>query len=109
MEPPLTGHARIDQRSIALHRAVADKLSADPGLLRIATANLDRWYPTSGAAAPYLDTWRKLLDLPLEELLRLMVDQSEQMTALRQSSPFAGVLTPPERWAIYARFARPAQ
>lgn len=109
MELPLTGHARIDQRSLAMHRAIADKLSADPGLLRIATANLDRWYPTSGASAPYLDTWRKLLDLPLEELLHLMVDQSERMTALRQSSPFAGVLTPHERWAIYAQFTHPLQ
>ncbi len=26
------------------------------------------------------------------------------MTALRQSSPFAGVLEPAERWAVYARF-----
>jgi hypothetical protein len=26
------------------------------------------------------------------------------MTALRQCSPFAGVLEPKERWAVYARF-----
>jgi hypothetical protein len=27
------------------------------------------------------------------------------MTAMRQCSPFAGVLTPRERWAIYDDFA----
>jgi hypothetical protein len=26
------------------------------------------------------------------------------MTELRQATPFAGVLEPAERWAIYARF-----
>ncbi len=26
------------------------------------------------------------------------------MTAMRQSSPFAGILTPKERWAIYERY-----
>lgn len=28
------------------------------------------------------------------------------MTALRQASPFAGILKPAERWAVYARFER---
>ena len=28
------------------------------------------------------------------------------MTALRQANPFAGILTPRERWAIYAQFDR---
>jgi hypothetical protein len=27
------------------------------------------------------------------------------MTAMRQMTPFAGVLDPAERWAIYAEFA----
>jgi len=34
-----------------------------------------------------------------------MVEDSEKMTAMRQSSPFAGILTPQERWAIYDQFA----
>jgi hypothetical protein len=33
-----------------------------------------------------------------------MVEESEHMTALRQATPFAGVLTARERWAIYERF-----
>jgi hypothetical protein len=33
-----------------------------------------------------------------------MVEDGERMTALRQSSPFAGILEPSERWAVYARF-----
>jgi hypothetical protein len=31
--------------------------------------------------------------------------KGEHMTAMRQNSPFAGVLTSHERWAIYDKFA----
>jgi len=37
-------------------------------------------------------------------MLTLIERVGEHMTALRQSSPFAGVLKPAERWATYARF-----
>ena len=36
------------------------------------------------------------MDLPVEE--------SERMTAMRQTTPFGGVLEPAERCAIYERF-----
>jgi hypothetical protein len=100
----LGGHRRIDERSLALHRAVAAKLRNDPALLRIATENLDRWYDNAAHSRPYLDEWRRILHLPLEELLALIGQEGERMTALRQNSPFAGVLEPAERWAIYSRF-----
>jgi len=34
----------------------------------------------------------------------LLGEESERMTALRQATPFAGVLEPAERWAIYEKF-----
>ena len=49
--------------------------------------------------------WLGLLDRPLPELLDLLVDEGEWMTAMRQIGPFAGILTPQERRAIYAQFA----
>jgi hypothetical protein len=98
------GHQRIDRRSLALHRAIADKLRADPALLAIALDNLDQWSRENGRSQPYWDAWREILKRPLEEVLRLMVEESERMTAMRQANPFAGILTPRERWAIYDRF-----
>jgi hypothetical protein len=105
MKGALTGHRRLDRRSLALHRAIADKLRADPSLLAVAYDNLDRWSQERGRAQPYLDAWRKILDRPLEDVLALMVEESEKMTAMRQSNPFAGILTPRERWAIYGQFS----
>lgn len=104
MSVSTSGHLRIDQRSLALHHAVAEKLRAHPELIEIARQNLTRWYAGAGRSQPYLDEWRRILDLPLEEVLALMEQDDERMTALRQSSPFAGVLEPAERWAIYDRF-----
>jgi hypothetical protein len=100
------GHERTDQRSPALHRAVAEKLRRQPSLVSIARENLKRWAATAGRSAPYLDEWTRILDLPLEDILRLIEEQGERMTALRQCSPFAGVFEPEQRWAIYARFER---
>jgi hypothetical protein len=103
-----TGHERIDQRSIALHRAIAEKLAANPELLQIARDNLTRLTQKGGRSQPYWDAWNDLLAHPLPELLQQLTEDSERMRALRQATPFAGVLSPSERWAIYDRFKMPS-
>ena len=105
MTVPLRGHQRIDRRSLELHRAIAAKLREHPERIEIARDNLARWSATAGRSQSYDDAWRKILERPLDEVLELMLEDSERMTAIRQASPFAGVLTPVERWAIYERFA----
>src|SRR5438067_9905461 len=97
-------HDRLERRSLALHRAIAAKLRARPELLSIARDNIDRWSAQGGRSQPYLDTWRAILDRPLEEILQTIVEDSPRMTNLRQSAPFAGVLDPRERWHVYDTF-----
>src|ERR1700683_2992391 len=104
MSVPLHGHQRIDRRSLALHRAIAEKLRGNPALLTIALENIERWSRAEGHSQPYWDAWREILSRPLPEILDLLVEETERMTALRQATPFAGVLDPAERWAIYERF-----
>jgi hypothetical protein len=99
------GHGRIDARSLAMHRAIAAKLRASPELLSIATDNLRRWQGTAGRSQPYLTAWAEILARPAEEVLDLIQQDSESMRAMRQASPFAGVLSPKERWAIYDAYA----
>lgn len=101
----LSGHERIDQRSIVLHRAVAAKLATHTEVLRIARENLARWIEAGGRTTPYWREWQRILDLPQREIADLLVEDSPRMRALRQSTPFAGVLDPKERWAIYDAFA----
>jgi hypothetical protein len=76
-----------------------------PALIEIANENNERWSRAGGRSQAYRDAWREILNLPLPEILDLLVEDSERMTAMRQATPFAGVLEPAERWAIYERFA----
>jgi len=88
-----------------MHRAIAAKLSASPQLIAIAEDNLRRWQLTAGRSQPYLKAWAEVLARPLEEVVDLIQQDNESMRAMRQASPFAGVLTPKERWTIYDSFA----
>ena len=97
-------HAQIEERSILLHRAIAQRVSENPALLEVARANLRRWIGQQGERL-YWTEWEKILEDPMEELLAFMVSPSERARRLRQSSPFSGILTPRERWKIYESFA----
>ena len=99
----MRSHQWIDERSLALHEAVAARLEAEPQLLEVARANLKRWLAAS-PAAPFRE-WQRLLDtLPLPQLLQLLRSPDAAAARLRQSSPFAGLLTPAERQAILSRY-----
>jgi len=99
----MRSHEWIDERSLALHEAVAARLEAEPQLLQVARANLERWLAASPAAP--LREWEQLLDtLPFTQLLRLLRSRDAEAARLRQSSPFAGLLTPAERQAILSRY-----
>jgi hypothetical protein len=92
-------HEWIDRRSLALHEAVAAKLEAQPQLLDVARTNLRHWLSANTSAA--LREWWQLLEVtPLPALLALLRSPGEEPTRLRQSSPFAGLLTQEERQAI---------
>ncbi|HVS01238.1 MAG TPA: hypothetical protein VMT16_00565, partial [Thermoanaerobaculia bacterium] len=51
----------------------------------------------------YALAWQQALSLPLADLLALLVDPGEPARAMRQVSPFAGILDPRERWEILRR------
>jgi hypothetical protein len=99
----MRSHEWIDERSLALHEAVAARLEAQPQLLEVARANLQRWLAARPVVA--LREWQRLLDsLPLPQLVQLLRSPEEEAARLRQSSPFAGILSPAERQAILARY-----
>jgi hypothetical protein len=97
-------HDRLERRSLALHQAIAGKLRQNPELLSIARNNIERWSQRRSRSQPYLEAWREILDLPFPKLLDLIEQDSPRMADLRQSTPFAGILDPRERWRIYESF-----
>lgn len=88
--------------SLALHRAIACRLVDDPDrVVGKARANLAllRRVHADGSVDRWLDEWEALLDGPRDRLLAVLLDPGQHARDLRQSTPFAGVLPPAERWA----------
>jgi hypothetical protein len=115
--PALNGgwgsHQFLDALALAYHRAVAMRLRAEPeAVIRVARENLARWLSSgsfdAGTAAS-LHEWEELLDTSdSEQLIAVITEESDQGQRLRQSSPFAGVLTDEERLEIMAACERAA-
>lgn len=54
-----------------------------------------------GSVAPfYVSAWKEVLALAMGELSQAVLAETEPAHALRQVSPFAGVLSARERWKI---------
>ena len=92
---------RNEERSIALHQAVADRLREDPTLIGRARGRIDTWLAEGRIHQLYGETWQRLLSGPLDRLLAVLTHDDDRARALRQCSPFAGVLDPRTRWRIW--------
>ena len=99
-EPMLLNyHEQLTRRSLAYHRLVAERVRRDPSLLKVASINLLRWRAASGTRAPsYLAEWETILAQGLDYALMVATRDNDESDRLRQSTPFAGVLSPKERW-----------
>jgi hypothetical protein len=102
--PPLSDHRILDARSLAMHALIARKIARDARLIDVARRNLDRWRAGRGTEPPALAEWRAILARPWREVAAVLTDPGEEATRLRQSSPFAGVLSADERRTIYDAF-----
>jgi hypothetical protein len=92
------GHHRASARSRAYHRAVAARLRRP--MVDEAGYVLYRWREQGRIDPRYADRWERILGLPLPEIRQALTEESEAADDLRQSSPFAGVLSEPERRRI---------
>jgi len=105
LSPGLLKHRIIEARSLAMHCLIARKIETDRRLLDAARRNLEVWTGRYGDAPPRaLGEWREILARPWPEIAALITDAGESAVRLRQSSPFAGVLTPAERRRVYEAF-----
>ena len=94
-------HRIAEERSLALHRRVAELVRAEPSLLGPVRARLREAIAAGGRSAPYSRAWLALVDGPMDALVERLVADDDEARALRQSTPFAGLVGPRERWAIW--------
>jgi hypothetical protein len=93
------GHRTAELRSLAFHRLVAERL--DEELVARARARVEDWLVTGEpVSAPWARRWRDLLAQPVPVIAWRLTEDSEEMRDLRQTTPFAGVLSPQERWRV---------
>jgi len=103
---PYSDHRLLEARSLALHCKIAQKINMDPGLLEIPLRNLRRWsQKTPPEQTPqYIKEWQQILTQPWPDIAAFIVSCTDKAFRLRQSSPFAGVLSHQERKHIYEAF-----
>jgi hypothetical protein len=89
-----------------MHAVIAEKIERDPRLLEVPRNNLKRWKARwdENEAPAWYDEWRGIMNRPWPEIAAIITELSEEGARLRQSSPFAGVLSAAERKRIYAAF-----
>ena len=89
------GHRVADLNSLAYHRLVAERL--DESLLDEARRRLARWQKTGRIHPHWSSEWTRVLAQPLPKVARAIGADTPRARELRQTSPFAGVLTEQER------------
>lgn len=100
---PGRGIPQREARSLALARAVVDKIDADPALVAVGARNLARWRARRGGTLNRCDEeWAELLEKSAWTTIRkVLLDPREEGKRLRKSHPYIGILTEAERRAIY--------
>jgi hypothetical protein len=94
----LDGHRRAELRSLAFHRALARRLRRPT--VEQARHVLWTWRDQGRIDARYADQWEAVLDRPVAEIRRVLSEDTDVGRDLRQNSPFAGMLSEPERLKI---------
>ena len=95
---------REELLSLRLHEAVARKLQLSPELIEQVRARLDHLSALDQLHPHYQKAWSRWLTLELNAQLKALTSPEEEWIAMRQTSPFAGFLTPPERIEILRAF-----
>jgi hypothetical protein len=95
------GHRTAERRSLAYHDAIAERIARNPAILDRARARLKDWTASGSVHPKWVAAWSELLGCSLAEICDKLREPSEQMTALRQTTPFAGALDARTRWALW--------
>jgi hypothetical protein len=86
----MVGKKDIQDRSLAMHRLVAEKIREDPARFDRVLPLLRRWMETvSPRTLGYLREWERLAEEGMESCLAFATGESEWATTLRQSSPLS--------------------
>jgi hypothetical protein len=105
VRPSYSSHRLLEARSLAMHAVIAEKIQRNPKLIETAHRNLERWRARWENEAPeWHREWTGIMQRPWPEIAAIITEPSEEGARLRQSTPFAGILSAAERRRIYEAF-----
>jgi len=96
----MDAHRLAEERSLAYHRMVAERIERDPGIVERARERVRSWL-LEGRSPYYARAWDEVLSGAPDRLRAALVSDTAEARALRQATPFAGVLDPRERWRLW--------
>src|SRR5712691_8699658 len=88
-------HRTAELQALAYHRLIAERL--DDEIADGARTRLRRWRREGRIHPRWSGEWERVLALPLPEIKRAISADTKRARELRQTSPFAGMLTEQER------------
>lgn len=94
-------HVLAELRSLSAHVEIAKRIVHDPSIVTRALERLERDHALGITSDYYYTRWRDALAGPTIRLTELLCSEHEEAVAMRQASPFAGTLSPNERWALW--------
>lgn len=97
----MDAHRLAEERSVAYHRVIAERLLAQPEVLEKARRRVESWLSIGERAPFYARKWAEILNRDAPSIATFLVERSELADEIRQSTPFLGVLRPEERWKIF--------
>ena len=94
-------HRLAEERSVAYHRAIAERLRDRPEILQMARRRVQESLTATATSPFWAVKWAAILASDIASIEAFLVERSELADELRHSSPFAGALSPQERWRIW--------
>lgn len=92
------GHRKAETRSLAYHRALAKRLRRP--MVDEAAQKIWQWRRDGRIDPRYADEWEQILQMPIAQIRAVISEDCQRANDLRQNSPFAGMLSEPERRRI---------
>ena len=92
------GHGRTERRALAYHRVIGRRLRRS--MIDDARHRLWQWRDAGKIDGRYADRWEEVLAQSVDDVRRFIGEDSQEGRDLRQNSPFAGMLSEPERRRI---------
>jgi excisionase family DNA binding protein len=89
------GHRVAELQSLAYHRLIGERL--DEPIVAEARRRLRRWRESGRIHPEWAAEWERVLRMPLSRIAKAIGADTKRARELRQTSPFAGVLTEQER------------